>query len=129
MHEWSVLHIVGNLLKRATTFLYTSPQSKFYTNSYKHPKWRESQFREFQDSRFGSLRKNDIWVQTPWPIIENTISGKVVISPKFEPWWVLWIRVCPCFIRAPKVLQLCINQLVVWFMQVYMNNRLVYLSS
>ncbi len=55
MHEWNVLHIVGKILKRATTFLYTSPQSKFYTNSYKHPKWRESQFREFQDSRFGSL--------------------------------------------------------------------------
>jgi len=33
-------------------------------------------------------------------------------SHKSEPWWVLWVRVCLWFIRASKVLQLCINQLV-----------------
>jgi len=43
----------------------------------------------------------------------NTIRGKVVASPKFEPWWVLWIYVYPWFIHAPKVLWLCINQFVV----------------
>jgi hypothetical protein len=30
-------------------------------------------------------------------------KGKVVASPKFGPWWVLWVRVYPWFIRAPKV--------------------------
>ncbi len=52
---------------------------------------------------------------TPWLIKKNTIKEKVVASPKSEPWWVLWIRVCSWLARAPKVLQLCINQLVVWF--------------
>jgi hypothetical protein len=44
-----------------------------------------------------------------------SIRGKVVASPKSGLWWVLWIRVCPWFVLTPKVLQLCINQLVVWF--------------
>jgi hypothetical protein len=58
-------------------------------------------------------------------------KGKVVVSLKSGPWWILWIRVCPwwvlwtqvCpwFILAPKVLQLYINQLVVWFLQVYVS--------
>jgi len=33
-------------------------------------------------------RQNDIWMQPPWPSIENTIKGKVVASLKFRPWWV-----------------------------------------
>jgi hypothetical protein len=45
-------------------------------------------------------------------------KGEVVASPKFGPWWVLWVWVCPWLIRAPKVLQLCTNQLVIWFVQV-----------
>jgi hypothetical protein len=70
---------------------------------------------EFRDSHLGVPRQNDIWVLVPWPNIEYTIRGKVVASPKFGSWWVLWIRVCPWFILAPKVLQLCTNQLVVSF--------------
>jgi len=34
----------------------------------------------------------------------------------------LVIYVCPWLIRAPKMFQLCINQLVVWFVQVRVNN-------
>jgi hypothetical protein len=30
--------------------------------------------------------------------------------------------VCPWFIRAPKVLQLNINQVAIWFVQVCVNN-------
>jgi len=41
--------------------------------------------------------------------------GKVVASPKSGLWWILWVRVCPWFVLASKVLQLCTNQLVVWF--------------
>jgi len=36
-------------------------------------------------------------------------------SCEFEPWWVLRVRICPQLVLTPKVLQLCINQLVVWF--------------
>jgi hypothetical protein len=50
--------------------------------------------------------------------------------PTFKLWWVLWVCVCPWFIYAPKMLQLCINQLVVWFVQIHMNNWLAcHLSS
>jgi hypothetical protein len=35
--------------------------------------------------------------------------------PQFRPWWILWVRVCSWLILTPKVLQLCTNQLVVWF--------------
>jgi hypothetical protein len=65
------------------------------------------------------LRQNDIWVQAPWLGIENTIRGKLVAFFKPELWLV---HVCPWLIYAPKVLQLCINQLVVWFVQVRVNN-------
>jgi len=41
---------------KATTLLETSPQLEVYTISYWPPKLRESQFREFQDSQFGSRK-------------------------------------------------------------------------
>jgi hypothetical protein len=34
--------------------------------------------------------QNDIWVQAPWPGIDNTIRGKVLASSKSELWWVLY---------------------------------------
>ncbi len=46
---------------------------------------------------------------------------KVVISPKSRPWWILWVHVYLWFVCAPKVFQLCTNQLVVWFVQVHVN--------
>jgi hypothetical protein len=49
---------------------------------------------------------------------EYTIRGKVVVSCKSGLWWVLWIRVCLWLVLASKVLKLCINQLVVWFVQI-----------
>jgi hypothetical protein len=57
--------------------------------------------------------------------IVYSIKGKVVASPKFRPWWVLWVRVCTWLFLAPKVFQPCTNQLVVWFMQVYVNDWLL----
>jgi hypothetical protein len=44
-----------------------------------------------------------------------TIRGKLVASLKSGLWWVLWIRVYPWLVLASKVVQLCTNQLVVWF--------------
>jgi hypothetical protein len=82
-------------------FALESPQLEVCTRSYNFPKYQKSQFREFRESQL---------------IIENTIRGKVVSSFKFKLWWILWVRVCSCFIHAPKVLQPRTNQLVVWFM-------------
>jgi hypothetical protein len=36
-------------------------------------------------------------------------------SPKSRLWWVLWVRGCSWLVLAPKVLQLCINHLVLVF--------------
>jgi hypothetical protein len=60
----------------------------------------------------GISRQNVIWVLALWPGTKYTIRGKVVASPKFGPWWVLWVRICPWLVRTPKVLKLHINQLV-----------------
>jgi hypothetical protein len=84
--------------------------------------YRSLNFENFGTPKLGVLGQNDIWLPAPWQGIENTIMGKVVASPKSGLWWVLWIRVCSWPILALKVLQLCINQLVVWFMQVCVNN-------
>jgi hypothetical protein len=92
-------------------------------------KWQKSQFQEFRNSWLGNLGKIDIWVQPLWLVIENIIRGKVVASPKSRPWWVLCICVCPWFIHAPKMFQLCINQLIIWFLQVHTNNWPIYHSS
>jgi hypothetical protein len=43
---------------------------------------------------FRSTRtKKTIWMWPPWRGAKYTIKGKVVASPKFGPWWVLWVRV------------------------------------
>ncbi len=104
---------------------------KFYFRPHLNPKSSQevmglqngesSHFGNFGTPNLGVLRQNDIWVQTPWPCINNIIKGKVVASPKFELWWILWVYVCSWLVRAPKVLQLHTNQLVVWFVQVHVN--------
>jgi len=79
-------HIVGNLLMMTTTSLLTSPQSDIFIRSDGLPKWQKFQFQKIWDSQLGSPRKNDIWVQPPWLVIENNIKGKVVASSKFGSW-------------------------------------------
>jgi hypothetical protein len=93
-----------------------------------HKKWWDLQscgnpnFGNFETFNLGVLGQNDIWMQAPWPSIKNTIRRKVLASPQFMLWWVLWVHVCSWLVHAPKVLQLCTNQLVIWFMQVCVNN-------
>jgi len=90
-------------LDEATTLLQTSSPSKVCIQSYGAPKLRESQLWEFWDSHLGVPRQNAIWMWASWKGTEYTIKGKVVASPKSEPWWVLWVRICPWFVLAPKV--------------------------
>jgi hypothetical protein len=59
-------------------------------------------FGNFETPKLGVLRQNDILVLVPWPGTNYTIRRKVVVSPKSRPWWILWVRVCPWLIRAPK---------------------------
>jgi hypothetical protein len=58
----------------------------------------------FGAPNLGVPGQNDIWVLVPWLAIGNTIRGKVVPSPKSRPRWIMWVCVCSCFVRAPKVL-------------------------
>jgi hypothetical protein len=58
---------------------------------------------------FGSPGKKCHSDATPMGGAEYTILGKVVASPEFGPWWVLWVQGRPWLILAPKVLQLCTN--------------------
>jgi hypothetical protein len=69
------------------------------SQSHGSPKFRNfgTPIWEFRDSQ------NAIWMWASWRGIEYTIRGKVVASPKFRPWWVLWVRVCSWLIVAPKV--------------------------
>jgi hypothetical protein len=83
----------------------------------------------FGTPNLGVSRQNNIWVLAPWPGTESIMRGKVLASPKFMPRWVLWICVCMWFVRAPKMFQLHTNELVVWFVQVYVNNWPAYHSS
>jgi len=53
------------------------------------PKLKESQLWEFRDSHLGVPGQNAIWMWASWKGIEYTVRGKVVASPKSEPWWVL----------------------------------------
>jgi hypothetical protein len=50
------------------------------------------------------LKQNVIWMWVSWRDTKYTIRGKVVVSPKSGPWWVLWVQICPWLVLAPKVL-------------------------
>jgi hypothetical protein len=43
-------------------------------------------FGNFETPNLGVLGQNEIWMQPPWLIIDNTIRGKVVAFPKFGLW-------------------------------------------
>jgi hypothetical protein len=106
-------HIFCKLFTKAKTFLYTSSQSEVYTKNYGRPKLWESQFQKFQDSQLGNPRTKWHLGTAPWLGTKNTIKGKVMASPKFRLWWILWVCVCPWFVHAPKMFQPCTNQLII----------------
>jgi hypothetical protein len=115
-------HTLGKISMRATTLLETLSQSKVCTQSYKAPKSRESQLWEFRDSHLRVRGQNDIWMWASWRGTKYTIKGKVMASPKSEPWWVLWVWVYSWLVLAPILFKLCTNQLVVWFVHVPVSN-------
>ncbi len=69
-----VPHTVGKLSIRATILLQTALRSEVCSQSYGAPKSQESRERKA------------IWMWAPWRGAEYTIRGKVVASPKSEPW-------------------------------------------
>ncbi len=95
-------HTIEKFLTRATTLLHTSSSLEVCTQSYGPPKLQETQLWEFQD----------IWLLVLWPNTEYTIRGKVVASPKFGPWWILWVRVCLWFVCAPKCFNYALTNLL-----------------
>jgi len=113
---------VGNFSTSVKFFFQTLPQQEVFMQSYAPPKLQKSQFQEFWDSHLVVLGQNDISVLALWLNIMNNIRRRVVTSPKSGSWWVLWFSICPWFVRAPKVVWLCINQLVVWFVHVCVSN-------
>ncbi len=58
------------------------------------------------------FKQNGIWVLAMWPSIENTKMGKVVASPKSGLRCVLWVRVCQWFIRAQKISNYALTNLL-----------------
>jgi hypothetical protein len=110
-----VQHTVGKLLRRATSLLYTSSQSKLWAGSYELPKSQESKPRQFWDSSLGVSGIKAIWMRVPRSNAENTIRGKVVASPEFGPWWVKWVRVAHGLSQHQGCFQRWTNPLVVGF--------------
>jgi hypothetical protein len=115
LREGDMQHIVEKLSTRAIALHQTSSQSEVYTQSYRAPKIAGVLTLTISRLPFGSPRTK---CHLDVGLMERHIvyyKGKVVASPKSRPWWVLWVRVCLWLVLTPKVFQLCINQLVVWF--------------
>jgi hypothetical protein len=78
----------------------------------------------------GASRQNDIWVLALWLGTKNTIRGKVVASPKSRPWWVLWVFACMWLVRAPKMFNYILTDLLFSLcMSMWVINLLVNLPS
>jgi hypothetical protein len=83
----------------------------------------------------GSQSRGSPWtkwhlVLVLWPCTKYIIRGKVVASPKSGPWWVLWICVCPWFVRAPKCSNYALTNLLFSLCRpVWMSKLLVNLPS
>jgi hypothetical protein len=112
--RWSVTHR-WKVLEDSYSFSSDLVRSEFEVRSYEHPKSRESKPGQFRDSTLGVSGKRAIWMQVRWRAADNTIWGKVVVSPESGPWWVKWVQGCPWFVPTPKGCRMSSNQLVVSF--------------
>jgi hypothetical protein len=126
--RWHATHFWKAFDKGYSLKLHFNQRS--FTQNYGPPKLQESQLWEFRDSHLEILGQNDIWVLVLWPSTEYTIRGKAVASPKSKSWWVLWVlwvRVCPWFVRAPKRSNYALTNLLfglcrsVWVIEFFVN--------
>jgi len=90
-------------LNRRSTHKVMGPQSHESLNfgNFKTPTWESQDKMSFGCGPHGEAQKYNI--------------RRKVVSPKSGLWWVLWVWVCPLLVLAPKVLQHCTNQLIIWF--------------
>ncbi len=89
----SVWHTFEKLSTRATTLLrphYNRRSAREVTRfqSRRNPSWGN-----FGTPTWESWDKKTIWMWPPWRGAEYTIRGKVMVSPKFGPWWILCVWV------------------------------------
>ncbi len=110
-----VWHIVGKLLRRATSLLQTSSQFEVWAGSYELPKSQEFKSGKFRDSSLVVPGIKAIWMRVRRSNAKNTIWEKVVASPESGPWWVKWVRVAHGLSQHQDCFQRWTNQLVVGF--------------
>jgi hypothetical protein len=117
-----VQHIVGKLSTRATSFLYTSLQSEVCMWNMCPQSCESPSCENFGTPTWESQDKMPFRCGPPWKATKNTIRGKVVASPKSEPWWVLWVWCCLRLVLTPKMFEPCTNQLFVCFVQIHVTD-------
>ncbi len=49
-------------------------------------------------------------------------KGEGGAFPKFKSWWVLWVRVCPWLVLAPKVPNYALTNLLFGFVQIHVSD-------
>jgi hypothetical protein len=84
LHSRGVPHIPGKILTRATTLLHTSLQSKVYKKFMGLQSHGNPNFKKIETPDLGVLGQNDIWMQPLWLGIDNTLRGKMVVSPQIQ---------------------------------------------
>jgi hypothetical protein len=90
-----VQHTLGKLSRRATTLLQNSSRSEVWAKSYDIAKSQESKPGQYRDSTLGVPGQKAIWAWVRQSNAENTIWGKVVVSPESGPCWIQWVQGCP----------------------------------
>ncbi len=99
-------HTIGKISTKTTIVLQTSSQLEVFTQNYGPPKVRESQLWEFRDSHLGvgPMARHRVYYKGEG---SGFVQVQAVVS---------LVKTCLLVARPwTKVLQLCINQLVVWF--------------
>jgi len=98
--------------------------------SYGAPKSWKSQLWEFRDSHLGVPGQNVIWMWASWRGTKYTIREKVVASPKFGMWWVLWVRIFLWLVLTPKCFNYALTNLLFGLCRpVWINKMIVNLLS
>jgi len=92
MRAGGMRYILEKLSRKTTSLLWTSSQLEVWTKSYDFAKSQESKPGQFQDFSLGVPRQKAIRMWVLRRGTNYTIWGKVVASPEFRPWWVMWVQ-------------------------------------